>query len=465
MARVTIASVIAFSAMLVSGALVVASIRASGGSQTALETASSPGNAPAVVVAGNRLVDGAGKELRLLGVNYAGVEGVCVQEGFQQGATDAQPGPVFDFQADDQVGPPGQPPGLPDAFLDAMASWRINAVRVMLNEMCWLGRGRPGANPATAPIPDAHYDAAAYRDAIVGLVNALHARGIVALLTLGDNPCPYRWPDQDGAPTLHPPGSEYSPCDDHDQVMPDADNSIDFWASVAQTFASDPAVVFDLFNEPHVNRLDHPPDDSWACWLSGCTVPGEGWRAAGMQQLIDAIRGAGAKNVIAVEGLSYASDVGDVASQYFPATGWLDPANRPVDRIDPPQIAASNHVYNDTFDSTDTGCPTGNDATCWTARLGPVAALVPLITGEFGEWDCDTASSFMDAYENWADQPHALFDGSSTAPVSYLGWTFNPDYGCWDGSSSLLQSWDWTAAPNAAGSVFREHLAAITSGH
>jgi hypothetical protein len=446
-------------------ALLAASTAGAGSVTAAAATMPTQGSAPAVVVDGNQLVDGTGKDLRLLGVNYAGVEGVCVQEGFQQGATDAQPGPVFDYQGSDQVSAPGQPSGLPDTFLDTLASWHVNAVRMMLNEMCWLGRGRPGANPATAPIPDAHYDAAAYREAIVGLVNALHARGIVVQLTLGDNPCPYRWPDQDGAPTFNPPGSEYSPCDDHDQVMPDADNSVDFWASVAKAFAADPAVVFDLFNEPHINRLDNPPEDSWACWLSGCSVPGEGWQAAGMQQLIDAIRGAGAKNVIAVEGLSYASDVGEVASQYFPPTGWLDPATRPVDRIDPPQLAASNHVYNDTFDSTDAGCPTGNDATCWTARLGPVAAVVPLITGEFGEWDCDTSSSFMDSYENWADQPHALPDGSSTAPASYLGWTFNPDYGCWDGSSSLLQSWDWSATPNAAGAAYRDHLAAMTSGH
>jgi endoglucanase len=169
------------------------------------------GVAPSVTVSGNRLVDGAGKDLRLLGVDYGGVEGVCVQEGFQQGATDAQPGPVFDFQSGGSASTPGQPPGLPEAFLDAIASWRVNAVRIMVNEMCWLGRGRPGADPPTAPIPDAHYDAAAYRDAIVRLVDALHARGIVVMLTLGDNPCPYRWPDQDGGAMFHPPRQRVQP--------------------------------------------------------------------------------------------------------------------------------------------------------------------------------------------------------------------------------------------------------------
>lgn len=395
--------------------------------------------------------------MRLLGVNVAGVEGACVQEGFQKGATDAQPGPVFDYGGPVAQPPAGQVPLPPRSYLDAIAAWHIGAVRIMLNEMCWLGRGRPGANPASAPIPDAHYDAAAYQQAIVDFVNALHARGIVAQLTLGDNPCPYL----DGATTLTPPGSEYSPCDDHDQVMPDADNSIDFWASVAKTFSADLGVVFDLFNEPHINRLDHPPDDPWSCWLNGCSVPGEGWQTAGMQQLIDAIRKAGATNVILVEGLSYGSNLGDVATQYFPATGWLDPATRPVDRINPPQLAASNHIYSDTFDATDPGCDGGSNAACWTYHLGPIAALVPLVTGEFGEWDCDTSSAFMDAYETWADGTHALPDGSSTNPVSYLAWTFNPDYGCYQGNSTLLVSYDWNITPNVAGQALRDHLAQL----
>jgi len=32
---------------------------------------------------------------------------------------------------------------------------------------------------------------------------------------------------------------------------PDADHSPAFWASVAATFARDPGVIFDLFNEPY----------------------------------------------------------------------------------------------------------------------------------------------------------------------------------------------------------------------
>ena len=68
-----------------------------------------------LVVRGNHLVNGAGKTVRLLGVDRSGLEYACVQGwGFSDGPTDA-------------------------ASIAAMKAWRINAVRVPLNEDCWLG--------------------------------------------------------------------------------------------------------------------------------------------------------------------------------------------------------------------------------------------------------------------------------------------------------------------------------------
>ena len=64
----------------------------------ALSPVAAVGHAPTIKIVGNHFVDGQGREIRLLGVNFAGVEGACVQAGFQEGATDAQPGAVFDYQ-------------------------------------------------------------------------------------------------------------------------------------------------------------------------------------------------------------------------------------------------------------------------------------------------------------------------------------------------------------------------------
>src|ERR1700676_2935601 len=72
------------------------------------------GNAPpALHVEGNALVAN-GKRVRLFGVNHSGSEYACIA-----GAG------VFEGPAD-------------STLTTAMTSWRINAVRVPLNEHCWL---------------------------------------------------------------------------------------------------------------------------------------------------------------------------------------------------------------------------------------------------------------------------------------------------------------------------------------
>jgi hypothetical protein len=84
-----------------------------------------------------------------------------------------------------------------------------------------------------------------------------------------------------------------------------------FWSSVATTFASNPLVVFDLFNEPH-----DITDDVWrdGGQVSYTTKSPSGLRvvssftAVGMQQLYDTVRNTGATNLISVSGPSWAAD-------------------------------------------------------------------------------------------------------------------------------------------------------------
>lgn len=56
------------------------------------------------------------------------------------------------------------------------------------------------------------------------------------------------------------------------QPMADADHSITFWQQVAATFKADPAVIFDLFNEPFFYWIAPGGPDQWTCWLQGCTM-------------------------------------------------------------------------------------------------------------------------------------------------------------------------------------------------
>ena len=75
---------------------------------------------------GNKLVDDAGATVRLKGVGYMGTEYECVSES----------GRIFSGPADAKI-------------ITAWKSWGINAVRLPMNEDCWLGiNGAPVAATA-----------------------------------------------------------------------------------------------------------------------------------------------------------------------------------------------------------------------------------------------------------------------------------------------------------------------------
>ncbi|TMB60207.1 MAG: glycoside hydrolase family 5 protein, partial [Chloroflexi bacterium] len=237
-----------------------------------------PAAAPAplsIRIVGNHFVDANDQPMRLLGVNRSGTEYECMDGR----------GP-FDGPADAQS-------------IAVMASWHVNAVRVPLNEDCWLGiNGAPAA-----------YSGANYREGIAAYVRRLHDAGLYAIVDL-------HW---------NAPGSV--PADGRTgqgRPMADGDHAPSFWRSVARAFRADPAVVFDLYNEPH--------DISWNCWQNGCmTTDALGaWQVAGFQSLLDVVRATGARNPILVAGNRWAGDL----------RGW------PHGLVDPlHQLAASWHVF------------------------------------------------------------------------------------------------------------------------
>jgi len=271
--------------------------------------------APALRVSGTRIVDGTGAPIRLHGVNRSGTEYAC-----------AQGWGIFDGPSD-------------QASISAMATWNVDAVRVPLNEDCWLGIN--GVNPS--------YGGAAYRRAIVRYVRLLETNGMNPILDL-------HW---------SAPGDQLALGQ---QKMPDLDHAPAFWTSMARTFGQDQAVVLDLYNEPH--------DVTWACWRDGCTV--DGWKAAGMQRLVTTVRAAGATNVLLLGGIGWSGDL----------TQWK--AHMPSD----PQagLAAGWHLYD--FGS----CTT---AACWASNVAGVGGAAPVVLGEFGETDC--AHAFVDGLMAWAD--------------------------------------------------------------
>ncbi|GAA5181263.1 cellulase family glycosylhydrolase [Rugosimonospora acidiphila] len=331
---------------------------------------------PALHVSGNQIVDAAGHPTSLIGVNRSGGEYMCVDG---HGIWD---GPVN------------------DAALAAIGSWNAKAVRVPLNEDCWLSLGSL----------DPRYSGARYRAAVAALVGSLEAHGLVPILDL-------HWTDGSFTGDGSQCASAAAKCQ---KPMPDT-NAVTFWRSVAQTFRDDQSVVFDLFNEPYPSDTSTMSrGQSWDCWLSGGSAcHGLGYPVAGMQQLVDAVRSTGARNVTLVSPNSYSRDL----------TGWL--AHRPKDPTG--NLAAAWHWYNDG------SCTT---ADCWQREVGPVAAQVPVVTTEIGEMDC--SSALVDPLMNWLD----------AKGVSYLAWTWNT-WGCGDGPALIS---DWSGTPTPYGQGVRDHL-------
>ncbi|MFJ6385682.1 cellulase family glycosylhydrolase [Kitasatospora sp. NPDC092039] len=344
-------------------------------------TPTPPVGAPVLGVSGNRLTDQSGTTRRLLGVNRSGGEFMCVQGHG-----------IFDGPVD-------------DAAVQAIADWRANTVRIPLNEECWLGLDniRP------------EYRGTAYTDAVKALVARVLAHGMTPVVELHWTYGQYTG-NSAGCPDVH------ASCQ---KPMPDARYTPAFWTSVANTFKDDRRVVFDLFNEPYPDRATATTDQAWACWRDGGDCPGIGYEVAGMQDLVDAVRATGSRNVVLVPGIAYANDL----------SGWL--AHAPSDPTG--NLAAAWHVYN--FNSC------ANES-CWTSTLAPVAARAPLVAGEIGENTCGHA--FVDRVMKWSDD----------RGLSYLGWTWNT----WDCSSgpALISAYDGT--PTAFGLGLRDHLRAL-DGH
>ncbi|MFE6485779.1 cellulose binding domain-containing protein [Streptomyces sp. NPDC057757] len=336
------------------------------------------GEAPELHVSGNKLVDADGATRRLLGVNRSGGEYMCVQ-GYG----------IFDGPVD-------------DASVQAIADWNANTVRIPLNEECWLGLSN--IKP--------EYGGANYIAAVKDLVARVEAHGMTPMLELHWSYGQYTG-NSAGCSDVH------ASCQ---KPMPNAQYTPAFWTSVASTFKDDGAVAFDLFNEPYPDRATSTTTQAWTCWRDGGNCPGISYEVAGMQDLVDAVRATGARNLILAGGLAYSNDLSQ----------WL--TYRPSDPTG--NLVAAWHVYN--FN-------TCSSESCWDSTLAPVAAQVPLVAGEIGENTC--AHSFIDRVMAWFD----------ARGLSYLGWTWNT----WDCASgpALISGYDGTPTPFGIG--LRDHLRAL----
>jgi hypothetical protein len=351
-----------------SGAAGAAGSGAAGSGAAGSGVAGSGGSGASVPVTGlhadgNAIKNSAGQVVRLRGVNHSGTEYKCVQTGtgVVEGTVDA-------------------------TFVQTVKTWNVNVVRIPLNEDCWLSINGVAAAKAGDN----------YKNPIHDMVTLLEQNGIAPILEL-------HWTA---------PGTTLAT---RQQPMPDMDHSVDFWTSVAMAYASDPNVVFEPFNEPFpASNADS--DAAWMCWKNGCTanmLNSSGanagtYTAVGMQALVDAIRGAGANNLILLGGVQYSNRL----------TQWT--GYKPTDSMN--NLAAAWHVYN--FN----GC---KDMTCWGAAPATLATTTPILATEFGENDC--MASFVNSFMSFMD----------SKAMGYLAWTWNTWGACTAGSATGSGGTPW----------------------
>ena len=330
---------------------------------------------PALHVQGNGLVDASGHPVVLRGVNRSGSEYMCLGGGS-----------IFDGPSD-------------AASLAAIRSWRTNAVRVPLNEDCWLGiNGVPASTSGGA-----------YQAAIRDYVGLLEQNGLYPILDL-------HW---------SAPGSTVA---NNQQPMPDSDHAPAFWSSVASAFRGDDAVILDLFNEPYPDYLDDSTA-GWTCWRDGGTCTGVAFDVAGMQLLVNTVRATGATNVIALGGLGWSNFLDQ----------WL--TFKPSDPLN--ALVAAWHTYDFAM------CQTTD---CLDATVAPVAAQVPVLAAEIGDDQCD--ATFMNTIMGWLDAHQIGY-------LTWAWDVWGQRYGDPDSCASFALIRDYAGTPTTYGAIFKTHLAQL----
>ncbi len=321
-------------------------------------------------------------------------------------------------------------------------TWHANVVRIPLNEDCWLDV------PSSTP-PPAATSGTNYQTAIENFVTAANAAGLVAEVDLHVG----------GGPELVKKNSNII---DNFPAM-DTNYSLQFWESVAQTFANNPAVLFNLTNEPEFPGNGGTGDnvaDDWTCYLNGgcntsfiateCNAQNPGnpgtcdgpngasntWNVQGVASVVTAIRNTenmystnGTSHVIIIAGLDYSNELDD----------WLTYV--PPNLSSMTNIAAGVHIY------YDLDCET---ASCWSTQEGSIlAAGYPVVIDETGELTkknggdgCSGAST--PTMVDWANAP-TNSQGASEPQVGYWFWAFN-DFSCSNGPGILSSNSTFKAA-------------------
>jgi hypothetical protein len=265
----------------------------------------------------------------------------------------------------------------------AIEEWKSNCIRLPMNEAHWYGK--------SAYQNDGGKE---YRDTIDQIVTLAANRGAYVVIDLHR----FRAPKPEHA---------------------------DFWKDAALHYKDHPAVLFDVFNEPH--------GISWEVWKNGGLVgkkegvdesaflsaeekaKNQGFQSVGMQGLVDAVRSTGAKNIIIAGGLFWCNDLSGIINGYA------------LDDKGGNGIMYSWHTYN------------------WHpnwARTVAVAEKYPIFLGEVGadthKMEFIPAAAQEDPYTFVPD----MLGFIQKYKINWTGWCLHPK-----ATPVLISDWNYTPTP------------------
>ena len=325
-------------------------------SSSVAEKPDAPAGLLPLKVSGTRILDGKNRPVRLRGVNAASLEWTSDGGGHILQTVNV-----------------------------AIRDWHANIIRLPLSQDRWFGKA-----------PEQHDGGKAYRELVQQVVDECASQRCYIILDLHWSDC-NEWGRNIGQ-----------------HSMPDL-NSVAFWKDFAPVYANNPAVLFDLYNEPH--------DVSWDVWLKGGMIldkpnqrgaVAKNYQCVGMKELLDTVRATGAKNVVIAGGLDWAYDFSGILA----GRQLSDPKGNGV--------IYANHCYDNK----------GDNVYVWIAKMEEATAKLPVIVSEFGG---DSGSGKRMPADNWL--LHVL-QAINEHQWSYTAWDLHPAAG-----PALISDWNYTPSP------------------
>ncbi|MCU1232949.1 MAG: glycoside hydrolase, family 5 [Candidatus Solibacter sp.] len=240
-------------------------------------------------------------------------------------------------------------------------TWGSTVIRLPFNQAWALGGGE-------------------YLHAIDQVIDWAAALGAYTLLDL-------QWLDAD---TVYGTLNDSANNPNHVAPLPNP-TTLDLWATLAERYREEPAVLFDLFNEPH-DRLSDDPHPLYLIGESGTPFESDSTLVSAAEwlpwaaKLTAVIRQIHPDSLIFVSGVDWAFDISRI-------------------RLAAANIVYSTHVY------------PNRPRRRWPAAFGNSAADVPVFVAEWGGGDDDL---------EWGNRFAAFLHSSPVAGWTAWSWQDNP---------------------------------------